>query len=260
MNVSDYLKRIGFSSEIGIDYATLQLLQQSHLMTVPFENIDIHSGKNISLNIRSIFRKVVERNRGGYCYELNGLFHWLLTSIGFNSTILSGRVRSNNNKFGPEFDHMVLLVSLDDEYIVDVGFGDSSRNPVPLGGETASDVSGKYRVEPIKNRILGFQKEVNHVWETQFTFTLEPRCMSDFEDMNKYQQTSPKSHFTKSLICSIANPGGRVSLSGNRLIITEDGGRTEKTVESNKEFTSVLSEYFGMNIAHEVNYSESSES
>lgn len=244
MNVADYLHRIGISSRVKPDYETLKLIMERHMLSVPFENLDIQDSVDIRLDLESIYRKVVERKRGGYCYELNGLAYWLLTSLGYKVTMLSGRVLGDHGEYGPEFDHMLLKVSVEQDYVFDVGFGDSSRIPVPLTGETVSDISGKYSIGKWENGIFNYQKEIEGSWKSQYIFSLEPRKIDDFLEMNRYQQTSPNSHFIKSLICSMATPTGRITVSGNTLKITEHGKKRESRIGGIGELDSILSRDF----------------
>ena len=54
------------------------------------------------------------RRRGGFCYELNGLFRRLLAELGFSVSIASGRVYiASDDRFSPEFDHMVRNVPVE---------------------------------------------------------------------------------------------------------------------------------------------------
>ena len=86
-------------------------MHRAHLLAVPFENLDIHLGRPISLDQDALFGKIVTRRRGGFCYELNGLFALLLRELGFEVTLLSAGVARADGGFGPEFDHLTLLVS-----------------------------------------------------------------------------------------------------------------------------------------------------
>src|SRR5215831_1844115 len=105
------------------------------MFTVPFENLDIHLDRPIILDTRRFYQKIVEEKRGGYCYELNGCFAWLLKRIGFEVALLSARVAQKNGGFTPEFDHIALLVSLKDRFLVDVGFGDCFTEPKSIDTE-----------------------------------------------------------------------------------------------------------------------------
>ena len=122
MNLDKYLSRIEVNPrEVRSDVETLRLLQRQHLLHVPFENLDIHWKRPIVLDTERLYKKIVVNGRGGFCYELNGLFNELLTSVGFHTHLVSGRVYNAERKLGPEFDHMAIVVLLNGEYLADVG-------------------------------------------------------------------------------------------------------------------------------------------
>lgn len=247
MNVHRYLARIGITEEMQVDYRSIRLIQECHMLSIPFENLNIFNGEPIKLNLDSLYDKIVVRKRGGYCYELNGLLAWILKSLGYPVTLLSGRVRRDDGTYGPEFDHMVLLVSLNEDYIVDVGFGDSVRIPLPLSGEVVVDVSGSYRImHEYDSDVLFFQKWLGGEWISEFQFTRKPREIGDFRDMNLYQQTSLESHFTKNLIISIATPNGRVSISGDTFIETIGADKKRRIIRSDDERNELLKRHFGV--------------
>src|SRR6516162_8977502 len=132
MDVEAYLRRIEYHGPGSPSGQTLRDLHRQHLYTVPFENLDIALGVPIALDPDALFDKIVSRKRGGFCYELNSLFSELLKGLGFRVEMLSARVRSADGRFSREFDHMLLKVMLDESWIADVGFGDSSLDPVPM--------------------------------------------------------------------------------------------------------------------------------
>ncbi|WP_442597166.1 arylamine N-acetyltransferase family protein [Neobacillus sp. D3-1R] len=247
--IDQYLERIKMTGEIKPDFNSLQKIQEHHILAVPFENIDIANNKPIILDIETLFEKIVRSKRGGYCYELNGLLAWFLDNVGFTSTILSGKVSRDNGTFGPEFDHMLILVELEKKYIVDVGFGNFARSPLPLSGEVVTDISGMYRIASNQSSdVYYFQKIIAGQWVSGYEFTLEPRQMQDFNEMNVYQQTSVNSHFTQNLIVSIATAEGRLTISGNSFIETNKFGKKRKQIETNDERNSLLKCYFGMDM------------
>jgi N-hydroxyarylamine O-acetyltransferase len=146
MNYKDYLNRIGIKEIKKPSLEFLSELQNRHLLSIPFEDLDIPE-KRIELDLIKIYDKIIPSKRGGFCYELNGLYHWLLTSLGFEADMLSARVfNTEQQKFGPEYDHMTLLVHLEKDYLTDVGFGDSFRLPIELPGGEVVDISGHYRI------------------------------------------------------------------------------------------------------------------
>src|ERR1043166_10075365 len=113
MHIEAYLKRINYEVPLEPTPETLRALQMAHLMAVPFENLSIHAGEPIVLNEDALFGKIVENRRGGFCYEANGLFAGLLRELGFDVAMLSAEVGRGNSDFSPPFDHMALLVRLE---------------------------------------------------------------------------------------------------------------------------------------------------
>ena len=133
MDVSAYLNRINYTTQVETDKDTLFRLQKAHLLSVPFENLDIHYKIPIILEKDSFFNKIVTQKRGGFCYELNGLFYELLKAIGFQVHRVSARVHGKDGEYSQEYDHMALLVILDKEkYLVDVGFGKFTLEPLSI--------------------------------------------------------------------------------------------------------------------------------
>jgi N-hydroxyarylamine O-acetyltransferase len=213
---------------------------------VPFENLSIHVGQPIVLTEDALFEKIVVRRRGGFCYELNGLFAALLRALGFEVDLLAAGVARADGGFGPDFDHVALAVTLGERWLVDVGFGDSFREPLRLDdrGEQAEG-ERSYRIDEDGDRLILLQRE-GADWEPQFRFTLQPRALSDCAEMCLYHQTSPQSHFTQKRICSLATPDGRVTLSDLRLITTRGGMRQERMLESEEERAATLRRLFGI--------------
>lgn len=251
-----YLERIHFpipEELLEPSLHLLQLLHEAHLLTVPFENLSIHYGEPIVLQENKLFHKIVSQRRGGFCYELNGLFARLLQHFGFEVTLLSARVANDAGVFGPEFDHLTLLVHQveDTSWLADVGFGDSFRLPLRFEADVEQvDIDGKkYRLQREEENegqraswIL--QQLHENTWQSQYRFTLHPHELDDFTEMCHYQQTSPESHFTQKRICSLATPTGRITLSDLLLITTEEEQRSERTLASEEEYRDVLKQRF----------------
>ena len=248
MNVTAYLDRINYRGSLLPTAETLRALQVAHLLTVPFENLSIHAKQPIVLEDEALFGKIVERKRGGFCYECNGLFAALLRALGFDVAMLSAAVANAAGVFGPDFDHMTLLVSLEQRWLVDVGFGDSFREPLRLD-ETGEQVQGKrgFRIHSDDPYLVLSQRSGDDEWKPQYRFTLQPHEYADYEEMCRYHQTSPQSHFTQARICSLATKEGRISLSEMRFITTsENGEKQERTLASEAEYDAILAERFGV--------------
>lgn len=247
MDIPAYLERIAYTGPLDLSPDTLRGLHLAHLYTVPFENLDIHLGRRLSLDEAALFDKVVTRRRGGFCYELNGLFCGLLGELGFRVTMLSAGVARARGGFGPEFDHLTLRVDLDEPWLADVGFGDGFRWPVRFNDAAGQAQGGfTYRILPDGDYRVLMRRDAGGDWAPQYRFTLQPHTLAEFADRCRFHQTSPESDFTRGRICSLATPEGRISLGGMRLIVTTPAGRMESELAGEAEYTAVLRERFGV--------------
>src|SRR5687768_9723305 len=233
--IDAYLARINYTGPREPTVATLRALQVGHLLAVPFENLDIHWKRPIVVDTQRFLHKIVDERRGGFCYELNGAFAWLLRELGFDVTMLSGRVPTADGNLGPPFDHMALLVTIDGKrWLTDVGFGDFSLYPLNLDAD-----NGEFEI------IRGEEWGVRRNGKTEYLFTLDPHELPEYAPMCDYQQFSPESSFTKKRVCTLATEWGRITLTEAKLIITRDGVREEVPV-SPAEWDDVLRETFGI--------------
>jgi N-hydroxyarylamine O-acetyltransferase len=246
VDVTTYLERINYRGSLSPSADTLRELQVAHLLSVPFENLSIHSHEPIVLNDEALFNKIVERRRGGFCYECNGLFAALLRSLGFDVSMLSAEVAKAGGGFSQPFDHMTLLVKLEENWLVDVGFGDSFLEPLKVDTST-EQIQGpqSFRITA-QDLYLVVQRQYEGEWKSEYRFTLQPYNYSDFEEMCQYHQTSPESHFTQKRICSLATSDGRITVSDMRFIVTRNGARDEQTLISSKEYEEILLKEFGI--------------
>ncbi len=246
MDISGYLNRISYSGPLKVSADTLRELHKAHLLAVPFENLDNHLGRRIVLDEERVIRKFIEERRGGICYELNGAFCALLRALGFEVSMLSAGVARDEGGFDPPFDHLTLLVQLEQRWLADVGFGDSFRQPLLIDerGEQVQDNDSYQLVEEDEHLIL--QRRESGCWKPQYRFTLEPHQYADFSDMCLYHQTSPESIFTQRRACSQATPEGRITVTEKQLIITERGEKQVLDLASQDEWTAALREHFGI--------------
>ncbi len=262
-----YLERIAYTHAAApaIQAPALPLLaalHEAHLLAVPFENLSIHYGQPIILDEAALYDKIVRRRRGGFCYELNGLFAWLLRRLGYTVDLLSAEVAETDG-FSAPFDHLTLRVrDLDGsdgaDWLADVGFGDSFRRPLRMQPGLAQDGADgyDYRLRELSPWLMLERRDaappastlddLDAGWEPQYRFTLRPHALSDFVERCDYQQTSPQSHFTQRRICSLALPDGRISLSDLRLITTIQGQREERMLGSEQEYRATLAQRFGV--------------
>jgi len=237
-----------YSGPLEVSAQTLRDLHKAHLLAIPFENLDNYLGRRIVLDEEKVIRKIVEERRGGICYELNGAFCSLLRETGFDVSMLSAGVARDTGGFDPPFDHMTLMVNLEQRWLADVGFGDSFREPILLD-ERGEQVQGDdaYKLTEDDGHLILLRRESGD-WKPQYRFTLEPYPYSAFSEMCMYHQTSPESIFTQRRACSLATPDGRITVTDKRVIITERGIKQERELVSREEWRAALQEHFGIDL------------
>jgi N-hydroxyarylamine O-acetyltransferase len=249
MDTAAYLARIRYVGAVRPDAEMLRELHLAHLYTVPFENLDISLGREIRCDEERFLRKVVESWRGGVCYEPNGAFAALLRELGFRVTLLSARVAREDGSASPEFDHMALLVDLEERWLADVGFGDSFLEPLRLKTELEQEQpDGPFRIVPVGNVMIVQRQLADQTWKSLYQFTLKPHVLEDFEPRCQWQQTSPDSHFVQQRICTLPTQEGRITLSDLRLIRTVHGKREERLLQNEDEWRAALVEHFGVRL------------
>lgn len=240
VDVREYLDRIDADVELEPMFdptlETLRMLHERHLCAAPFENLDIRLGVPIVLEPNKILDKIVARRRGGFCYELNGAFAWLLSALGYDVTMLSAEVARSDGGFGIPFDHMTLRVDIGGaSWLADVGFGESFSHPIPL----VENSPGDYRLMKDGDHFV-----LMHGSKPKYRFTLAPRRLEDFEHACRYQQTSPDSTFTQRVVTTRLTPDGRVTLSQERLVLHRGGERTETKIDNDVEWRRALETHF----------------
>ncbi|WP_237274444.1 arylamine N-acetyltransferase family protein [Tenacibaculum ovolyticum] len=250
MNVQKYLDRINFERTIDVSQECLFQLQKSHLLSVPFENLDIHYGNKINLNINNIYQKVVINKRGGFCYELNGLFYQLLKNLGFNVKLISAQVHIKDNEYSPEYDHLAIIALIDgEEFLVDVGFGKFSLEPLKVELDLEIlDSFGKFQFSRCKSNFFRISEIKKGKLYPSYIFTTKERELSDFRKRCHFHQTDKHSHFKRRKLISIAETKGRITLTDNQLKISNLG--VEKVINFGEEvFEDKLEKYFNIKIS-----------
>ncbi len=244
MEARDYLSRIQAGEPRPPSYDSLSEMHAQHLRTVPFENLDIHLGVVIALDLEAILHKVVTRLRGGFCYELNGAFAWLLAELGYQTRLLSAQVARPGGGWGHPFDHMLIRVDLDDRvFVADVGFGESFLRPLEL---RASRADGFHLRRHGDSWVLFDDKT------PKYRFENTSHGLADFASGCAFHQSSPDSTFTQNLITTIARPeGGRVTLTSDKLIVHQGDTRTETVVDGVDAWRELLAEHFGIVLEHD---------
>lgn len=249
MDLDRCLHRIDYRGSREPTLETLTGLKRQFLNQVPFENLDIHLDRPIILSLERSFEKIVEDGRGGFCYECNNLFHAMLTEMGFHVAIHGAKMLIENT-LPLEHGHMVLSVQLQDRaWLVDVGNGQSFREPLPIdGGNSVSSEDVEYRIQPHDKGYALFYRDEDDVWKPRFRFTVEPESLEAFSEPCRMQQTSPQSRFTRHCLASIARPDGRITLLDDELTIKRGDCFDTVCITDVADYGCALSEYFGIKL------------
>ena len=226
--IAGYLARIGLPDAPEPTVDGLQRLQVAHVLAVPFENLDIHLGRPIRLDTPTLFDKIVTRRRGGFCYELNGLFAGLLQGLGFDVTLVGSGVWLPDGSLSPPTDHLALLVDVDGTWLVDVGFGETFTVPHRLGEEWA-EPAARFRTVHIEGG-WRLQADEGAGWVDVYDVDPSPLRLVEFAARCDWHQTDNASFFRHLPFVSQATSGGRVTIMGEHRIVRADGVRSEHAV------------------------------
>ena len=225
---------------------TLNALQKAHLLTVPFENLDIHLNRKIDLDISKIFSKIVDDRRGGFCYELNGIFFELLIALGFNAIRVNASVYQEDKGYGKPFEHLATIVEIEQEkYLSDVGFGEFAMQPLKLKlKETQVDQRGQFIITKYNADYHCVSKFTKEKGIPQYIFETKSYDFSAFEEMCDFQQTSPISHFTQKRLISMVTETGRITISNQTVKIRNGEQVNEYELKDEADFNQKIWSYF----------------
>ncbi|GGN27804.1 N-hydroxyarylamine O-acetyltransferase [Lentzea pudingi] len=230
--MDDYLQRIGASST-----SSLAELHERHLLSVPFENLDTHMDIRIVLEVPWLHDKIVVRRRGGFCYELNGMFAELLRHLGHHVDLLAARTIGEERRLGPPLDHLALLV--DGTWLADVGFGSLTLHPLDWRSrEDQHDPFGVFRLVD-----AGDDVEVLMDGKPCYRLERRPRELAEFVPTCWWHQTAPESHFRTGPMASLALPAGRITVTDKKIVRTENGHKTSSDIE---DPAAAFLEHFGL--------------
>ena len=244
VDVKAYLSRIGIEEKVEPNLENLRKIQSSHLLNVPFENLNIQIYHRLSPDPGELFEKIILGRRGGVCYELNFLYMLLLRELGYRVSFFGGRTAAD----GSFFDHSFPMVEIDGKkYITDVGFGDNFLYPLEFAPDLRqTDPKGVFTIEYEGGGYYTVYKEIKQSKQGLYTFILNRRTIEDFTERKIYYCTDSSSHFHKNLIVSIERENGRVSLKQNKILYTENGKRRTEKVDGFHHYINLLYNNFGI--------------
>ncbi len=249
IDVERYLRRTGYEALSLPTLEYLKRLHKNHLLSIPFENLDIHWQREIVLEIEKIYGKIVLSKRGGFCYELNGLFYVLLLNLGFNCRLISCRVFNDEVEESADYEHMAIIVDVEgDLYLVDVGFGELFLEPKNIAiDQVLIDYNKYFKFSLSANDEYVLYSSSNaSSFKKEYIFSTKKKQFIEFMPRCAWQQTSKDSHFTQNKVCSIATLDGRITLSNDKLIKTVKGVKQETKLLNADDFNSKLKELFGI--------------
>jgi len=249
--INAYLQRIGFTATPKLDFDTLHALQRNHLHTIPYENLDILRNTPLSLSIDDIFEKIIVRHRGGYCFELNALFAWLLRNLGFRVTDYMARFLLDEPEI-PMRRHHVLDVSIGTErFLCDVGVGlVIPRTPIKIMDGIVSEQNGEcYKLE--KDNFLGYvlYELKREDWRQLYSFTEEPQLAIDYVMPSFYCEKHPDSIFRPADMVHIFTEDGRKSVYDRELRIFTKTGVEVLNPKTEAEYERLLNFHFGIDLS-----------
>ncbi|MGO4545020.1 arylamine N-acetyltransferase [Paenibacillus sp. 2TAB23] len=248
-SIQNYLDRIGFKGALDGSAKTLADLQERHLYTVPYENLDILARKPLSLDPQDLYQKIVVSRRGGYCFELNALFGWLLRELGYKVTDLVSRFWRDEQQLPPKRRHHVLIVEAEgNDYLCDVGVGGIVPcRPLSLN-EGVVQQQGKdyFRLEKDDHFGWVLCEQKKNGWNRIYSFTEEPQLPKDYLFASFWCENAADSIFNKYPIVAMRTPDGRRTVSDREFRMFTSAGVSTFTPKTDDEFKSALSTYFGI--------------
>ncbi|MGZ6016739.1 MAG: arylamine N-acetyltransferase family protein [Phenylobacterium sp.] len=248
MELQAYLDRIGFEGAVRPDAATLRALHRTHMQAIPYENLDVQFGRPLTPDPAAAYDKIVRRRRGGWCYEMNGVFGAMLQAAGFKVTRLAGAAMREVRGDFTIGSHLVLLVELPDgPWIADVGFGDGALEPFPLAASPLSFEGYEFRLQTLDERWWRFH---NHEFggARSFDFAVEPADPAVLQTKCEWLQSAPESPFVQNLVCQRYRGDEILQLLGRTYRQVRPGARRERLIEDADDLVRVLRDDFTLDL------------
>ena len=240
-----YLRRINYGGPLSPTRPTLHNLHRAHLLAIPFENLDVQMRVRRPFDLDAVFEKIVDGNRGGWCYEMNGLFGWVLRELGFNVDFVAAAVEREKRGDPSLMNHLALLVHLDQTYLADVGFGNGMLNPTPLREGPFGDGRFQFRL----SRHGDCWRFHNHPQNgATYDFTEARYEYGDFEHKARLLATTAESPFVQHLVVTKLTEDGMITLTNAALAIYSPNEMREESAPNARELARILDEHFGLSV------------
>lgn len=244
----EYCARVGVEQDSPPTVDRLEELQRAQLYSIPFENFDIQLGRSIDLTPEGITQKLLRSRRGGYCFELNGLFEMALEASGYEVRTVLARAFVAGNSFGR--GHQAEIVTVDgQDWLVDVGYGGACpRVPVPLSHGVETDHDGT--VFRLIEHDLGWmlQRQTPDGWLGVYSFDLMPVVPNDILYGHHFTSTHPTSLFNHSRVAVLCHPDGETRLLNHRCTTRRTGVDMVEELPDDERYLEELSRRFGIDL------------
>lgn len=248
MNVDAYLRRIGLNSRPPATLAGLTAIHRAHSLAIPYENIDVQFGRLVTIERPAIYEKIVEKKRGGWCYEMNGIMGWALGELGFKVTRATGSVMRETSGEASDGNHLVLRVELPDGlYLADVGFGDGPRNPIRVAPGAFHADGFDFSLRRVDDRWWRLNNDPRG-GAPSFDFNLDPANEALLAEKCGFLQTSPMSPFVQNLVVQRHVPHGLEILRGRTLRSIRANGISERLIADADELVRTLKAVFALDV------------
>jgi N-hydroxyarylamine O-acetyltransferase len=251
MNLDLYFERIIYTGSKTAGEDSLRNIHIAHTLNIPFENLDVFYRKPVLLDGESLYKKIVIERRGGYCFEMNGIFSLVLQEMGFKVTNLLARVFIDASHYTTKTHQAILVETGGNKWLADVGFGnDGIITPLILEENTEQkQFAHTYRI--ISHPTLGhvLQKKRGNGYDPLYAFTLEACGPEDFLMSNHFTSTFPGSFFLTMRMCTMPTKDGRITLTDNHFKVVNGDEALETSIANEGEFNAFSKEHFGLDLA-----------
>jgi arylamine N-acetyltransferase len=252
MDTAAFLRRIGVAEHPEPGIEALSELHQAFVGAVPYESVQFQFGQGGSRDPEVIAQRIIAREAGGYCFQLNGVLAHLLTSLGYDVTLHRGGVQTATRPAVVDASHMVLTVVLDGEtWLVDAGLGDGLLTPMPLQvGATA--YQDPFTLTLRESQLVdGWRLDHDpRAGLVGMDFESAPAEFTDFEAQHQHLSLSPDSPFVRTCSAFLRRPGQMAALRSVGLTQTSKDRIDNRIIETQPEYYEVLADIFQLPLPH----------
>jgi N-hydroxyarylamine O-acetyltransferase len=249
-NLNSYFERINYKGSTEVNESTLRDIHIAHTLNVPFENLDVFYKRPILLDEASLYKKIVKERRGGYCFEMNGIFSLVLQAMGFKVTNLLARVTIDGIHYTTKTHQAILVETSSKKWLADVGFGNEGIIAPLILEENTEQKQFAHTYRLITDSTLGYvlQKKDADGYHPLYAFTLDECSPEDFLMSNHFTSTFPGSFFLTMRMCTMPTKEGRITLTDSHFKVVDKNEVSDLPIANDAEFTTTLKRHFGLDL------------